>query len=292
MVYNRTDSPKTFSQGVVILGPGQLKFSLDQEVKVASKTPDLVSGVDRWGEVKAQVTAQEIGAQYNVAAGSQFAFEDFSSSLFLAKNEAAFSGGTSRQISVVSEEDQENLEEELKEELKKKAKDELALELSLSKKPVWEMLKIEVKSRKFDHEVQDEASELNLDLTVKAEVVVFDKKDLLDLALISLASDLKEKPNLQIESEESSITILAKDGENESGKTTLEVEAKIVLRQNLDTQEVKKMIKGRLISSVYKKIERLEGIQSYEIKISPGIFKFFPMMPFLEKNIIVSAGVE
>jgi len=269
-----------------------LGFTLDQEVKVASKTPDLVSGVDRWGEIRAQVTAQEIGAQYNVAAGSQFGFENISGSLFLAKNETAFSGGTSRQISVVSADDLENLEKGLKEELKKEAKDKLEQELSLDQNPVWEMLKVEIKSRKFDHEVQDEASDLNLDLVIRAEVVVFKKKELLNLALTSLAPDLKEKPNLQIESEKSSLTILVKEPKEDSDETTLEVETKIILMQNLDTHGVRKMVKGRLVSSVYQLIAQLEGVRSYEIKISPGIFRFFPIMPFLEKNITVNAEVE
>lgn len=51
-LFNRTDSRKVFPAGTVIIGPGNLKFSLDLETTVASKTPDLSSGVDKWGKVK------------------------------------------------------------------------------------------------------------------------------------------------------------------------------------------------------------------------------------------------
>jgi len=291
IIYNRTDSPKTLEAGTVIIGPGKLKFTLDEQIFVASKTPDLVSGVDRWGEAKAKVTAQEIGAQYNLSAGSQFILESFSSSFLLAKNEIAFSGGTSRQISVFSKEDQEKLSSLLEEELVKKAKQELERNLFPDENPVWETEENSISLKKFDHEVGDETSEASLEMSLKKSVLSFKKSDLINLVQAKIASELSKQPGREMEKEQtqiSSISVSRKEGEN----ILIVADAKVVLKKSYNIPEITKAIKGKSVSSAKKIISNLEGIRKIEIKVTPGFLGIFSRLPFKQENISVISKAE
>lgn len=292
IIYNRTDSPKTFPFGVILVGAGKLKFTLDQEVKVASKTPDFVSVVDRWGEAKAQVTAVDIGAQYNIAGGSQFYFENLPPSSFLAKNLASFSGGTSRQISVVAKEDQEKLLSELEEELGKKAREELEEKISLEEDYIWETLNSEIISKKFDHEIQEESSSLTLDLTLKEVVLSFKRVDLMDLALVEVDQDTGRKTNWEIEKEKSEISFSVVERKPPERKVLMKAKAKIVLKQSPESGKIVRMIRGKSISKAQKSVLSFEGVKQIEIKISPGIFNLFSRLPFRERNIFIISQTD
>lgn len=289
IIYNRTDLPRTFSSGAILIGPGKLKFSLDQEVKIASKTPDLASGVDRWGEAKVSLTAEDIGAQYNVAGQSQFSFENLPISSFLAKNESAFSGGTSRQISVVSREDQEKLLAELEDELIKNAKEELKKKIGLGEILVWETFGKKEKTKKFDHEIQEESNELSLDLTLEGEALAFRKSDLVDLVVELSTQDGMIKEGMRVEKEKSEISIFK---EKEAPSDLVSAKVGIVLKKEADPDEVVRSVKGRTVKSAEKQILNLEGVEFIEIKIYPGVFRLFPFLPFRQENIWVESKVN
>lgn len=290
-IYNRTETPRTFGSGTVLVGPGKLRFVFDQEVRVASKSPDLVSGVDRWGEAKAQVTAAEIGAQYNVAPASQFEFENLSSSAFLAKNTVAFAGGTSRQIPVVSKEDQENLTAGLIRDLESQAKEKIQTEIGQGEIQVPETLISEIESKNFDHELQDEATSLNLDLTIKATVLTIKKQDLLSLAANLMSSEIEQKPGQVIDTEQSEVYLLKTV---ESGKKPLLLRggAKIVLKPGLDSAELISKIRGKSFNFVQKTVLTFSGVKQSRIQISPGLFMFLSRLPFRGENISVKVVTE
>jgi len=292
IIYNRTDLPRTFSPGTVLVGPGKLKFTLDDQVYVASKTPDLVSGVDRWGEAKAKLTAQEIGAQYNIAAQSQFYFENIPSSSFLAKNEAAFWGGTSRQISVVSKDDQEKLLSELQEELKKKARQDLEKKISSEENIVWETQEAKVLLKKFDHEIQEESSSLSLDLTLKESVLSFKKANLMDLALVETAAEAASKTDKEVEKEKSEVSFSFVEKRPQEKRILLKAKAKIILKQIPESFKIVRMIRGKSVTAAQKIISDFEGVEKIEIKIYPGIFGIFSRLPFRERNIFVNFLVD
>lgn len=103
-IYNSSLSQqKAFSKGTIIRSSNNLAFTLDSDAKVASASGD-ASAITS-GTAKVGVTAMAIGPDSNLATGSRFTVADESSTVVIAKNESAFSGGTKRQVQVVSEKD-------------------------------------------------------------------------------------------------------------------------------------------------------------------------------------------
>jgi len=286
IIYNRTDSGKSFSAGNVLVGPGKLKFLLDTEVKVASKTPDLTSGIDRWGEAKVGVTAEQIGVQYNIAGQSQLYFENFPSSSFLAKNQVAFLGGTSRQISVVSKDDQGKLLVDLTDRLKKNANEELKKKVSQNEILISETFDLKIKSTKFNHEIQDESPDLTLDLKGEGESLLIIKDDLDNLALSLLSSEIPE--DYQVEKGKSEFSFLTFDKK----ESKLKVKAKITLKMKVNIEEIIKKIKGKSTFEGKQIISELGFVRFVQINVKPGLFGFLSRLPFKEGNIILTIETE
>lgn len=286
-IFNRTDSLKKILAGTILVSPEKLKFVLNEEIQVASKTPDLSSGIDRWGETKATVTAFDIGAQYNLGTGSLFSFENISATALLAKNQLAFLGGTSRQITVVSKEDQEKLLSDLTKELNQKSRGELGEKITSQENLVLETMTTEIKTKKFDHEVQEEVSDLNLNLTIENRVLVFKKEDLLQLTLNILGSEMINQFEVDKDRSQFEVLSAAKDNPLE-----FSVKAKIAFKPKIDSDKIVNDLKGKSMATAQKYLSGLSSVKTIKIKTFPGIFAVFSRLPFKKENIIFSFKTE
>lgn len=287
VIYNRTDQPKRFAAGIALFGPGRLRFVLDAEVKVASKSPDLALGIDRWGEIKAAVSAAEIGAQYNLATNSQFTFEDLPTSSFLAKNLVAFLGGTSRQITIVSKEDQEKLSAELTKDFNKRGRVELEKKIEVGESLIPETIKSQVKTEEFDREVQEEASGFSLKLTVENEALAYRRDDLMELLASLLTSD--QLSSLEIEKEKTEISVSPVVGEDD---LVFNAKAKIALKEKINTQDLALKIKGKTRWAANTVLSKIKSVKLVQIEIVPGFFAFLGRLPFKVENIKVEVRTD
>jgi hypothetical protein len=265
--------PKTFSSGTVIVGPGGLKFSLDRDVSVASKTADLVSGVDKWGESKVTVTAVDIGAQYNLATKSQFSFKDFSSSLYLAKNDLVFGGGTSRQVMAVADKDQQDLQKSLTDELLAKANDGLNSKAANGLTIITESLSGSPVSINFNHKIGDEAQDLTLKLTVKVSAMFYKADDLYALLLGAMANSTPAGYEPKKEDLKSEFQLVKK---NDDGSITYNVKVTGDLLPKVDTAQLVKMIEGKSESQATDLLKsNVPGFANDQIIITPSFLAAF-----------------
>ncbi len=182
----RVGSQISLAAGTKLAGPNNLEFSIDEGMTVASGSASTP------GTTNAFITALDIGAQYNLAGGTTFSVGNYSLSDIEAKSEQAFSGGSSREISAVADEDQKVLEEELEEELTNKAQEELLGKLSEDKFFIDESLTSTPSSKTFSDKVGDEASTLKLSLSLDVEGVAVKKDDLFELSKEALKDKIPE----------------------------------------------------------------------------------------------------
>ncbi|MFV1917137.1 MAG: hypothetical protein ACC618_01445 [Patescibacteria group bacterium] len=182
----RVGSQIALAAGTELTGPGGLEFTLDDSVTIAS------GSAGSPGTTVTKVRANDIGAQYNLAPGSTFSVENYSVSDIEAKNGSAFSGGSSREISAVSLEDQDNLEEDLTQELKGRATKGLLQSLGGDKLLIEEALSSTPSSITFSNKVGDEADTLKLSLSLSVESVIIKKDDLYKLAEDALRDKIPE----------------------------------------------------------------------------------------------------
>ena len=281
-IYNRTDNSKTFPAGTVLIGPGSLKFTIDRETTVASKTPDLESGVDKWGESKVEVTAVDIGAQYNLAAASQFSVKDQPLTAFLAKNDSAFSGGTSRQIQAVSEKDQKDLTDKLTASLLEKGKIDLIGQIPQDRSLIEESLSNQVESAVFDHKVGEEAQTLALKLNLKIAGLTYKHEDFNALVSQFLSPSIPDGYSFKNEETNARFELKKKNADN---SFLFRVYIKTNLLPKLNTDEILHNLRGKNPKTAKEYLSSLGGYVDSQINLSPSLPGFLGILPWQEKHI-------
>jgi len=278
-VYNRSDQTKTIPKGSVIKGPSNLKFILNEEVKIASKTADLQQGIDKWGEAKGTVTAGDIGAQYNLAALSSLVFEQISQSTILIKNQNAFSGGSSREILAVSKADRDELRKKLLKELEAKAKEEIPSKITTEDYLLLDSLYLKTNKDTYDKEVNEEADMIALNEEAQFGALYFSKNDF-RILIENLFSPLDlngygNQPTKEIYSFE----VKDKAKLVFSGKAVWEFSAII------DEKYIKNTLKGEKLSEAESKLKDVSRLSKINISIRPKMFAYFNRIPLKESNI-------
>jgi len=279
----RVGSEVTLPRGTILLGPGDLRFSLEEEVKIASGSAGTA------GVAKAEVIAEGIGADYNLAAGTTFRVDNYSPTDLEAKNEASFSGGSSRQVTAVSEEDQKILEEELGNELKEKAKNELLKKVSNEKLFINESLSITVSSKEFSNKVDDEAENLKLSLEVKALAAAVSKEEIAAISKDVLKNKIPEGFVLRGDQMDYDFKLKSfKDGVYEF---TVRITANLL--PDVNTGEIRAKIRGRNPTVTQEFLEKeVPGFVKAEIKIRPSLPAKLRTLPHLTKNIEIEVAAE
>ena len=280
-IYNRTPQEKTFEGGTQIIGPNNLKFTLDEKVTVASES----AGSDYTripGKAKVKVTAVAIGSEGNLAAGTEFSIANFSKSDYVAKNEEAFSGGTSREVQVVAKEDQEKLVEELTQELKSKALEELQKKVSSEKKLIEESLASKIEEKSFDKKVGEEGDELSLNLKISFSALTFSEKDFQEFAekeiKKAIPSGFEYKP-------EETETEFAFKNITKEGIAVFDAYFKASLFPVLELEAIKKNLAGKYPEIGQAYLGSLPQVDSYEAKIYPRFPGKLATFPRIAKNI-------
>lgn len=277
----RVGSEISLPSGTLLNGPSDLDFTLNDSVTVAS------GSATSPGTSTAAVSAEDIGAQYNLDSGTTFSVGNYGAEVE-AKNESTFSGGSSRQISAVSEEDQETLLEDLTEELMDKAVSSLESEASSDQFFLSGSATSEVSEEDFSNIVGDEADNLRLSLTLDVEGVIVDRQALFDLARDVLDDSVPQGYVLretQIDMEFSLI-------EEDDGVYELEASIEANLLPEIKTDEVKETISGRYPRLAEDYLDTIPGFTRAEIDIIPQLPGKLGSLPRVPNNISVEVAAE
>ena len=275
-IFNNSASSRTLAEGTAITSEkDSLKFSLDKSVTVASASGDVFSGTQP-GKADVPVTAEKFGTNYNLPSNSKFTVSDDSS--IAAKNDNAFSGGTTKEITVVSQKDIDKLLKDLPAQLERKAREDLTTEMASDEKLLPVFIGQEFIRRDFSRKLDDEATQVALTAVIEFQGISYKESDLIDFAKANLEEDIDE--NLTIN--QGDINLDVKDIESE-GKG--DVSASLVVSANLIPKvsegDLIKSLSGKSFGDAQRILSDLPNVRSVSIKQSPPI----PLLPkFLPRN--------
>lgn len=281
---NKTDEAKTISKGTTLLAANGVKYSLDLSVTVASKSAD--DGT--WGKATATATAVDVGADGNLPSGSDLTIASLSSSQVIAKAEGNFSGGTSKEVTVVSDADQKRLLASLASDLRRQAKQKLQEGLP-GKKILEEALVEDIIKKSYSKNINDQANEFSLNMTIKFKGTAFEEKDLKQIVGKLVTTQVPEGYQLDLASTETQTDVskLEKDG-----KLIFLARFKAKLLPEFNEQEIRGKIKGRSLKQVGEILKDMEGILGSEIRLTPNLPAFLARLPLLERNIKIEVGLK
>jgi len=256
-IFNKATQGRSLKKGT-ILTANSVQFTLDSDISVASASENLVSGTVTFGKQSASITAVNIGEEGNVVSATEFTFKDYSVSSLIARNDTAFSGGTSRSITVISRADQDTLVKQLSAELVEKAKTELSASVSGNEKLLDNTVKTTVTEKKFNQEINEEAKELKGSITIAVTGYTYSEDDLFTLLPQIVGDEMTQGYVLQ--KDKSTVTVDSVTTKKE--KTTLAATYAVTIVPSVDSETVKKQLAGKTIKEATDFVKTITGIDS------------------------------
>ena len=282
-IRNATNSVVNLNAGA-LLTAGDLKFVLDDSVSVPAK-----SSTTEPGTATANVTASDFGSDSNLAKGETFLVSNYPKTDVDALGTSDFSGGSSREVSVVSSEDRQNLESDLTDELLEEGKKEIVSKIQDSDIFISEALTGTSSAKNFSNKVGDEVSTLKLSLNLDVEGLTVSKENLNNFAKEILKDKLPEGFVLRDSQIETGFEL--EDSENGVWKVRIDYRANLL--PEIDTSSIAKKIAGKYPPLAESFISTVPGFKRVEIKIDPS---FLPgrlaVLPRIVSRISVEVAAE
>jgi hypothetical protein len=266
-IYNKSLTARVFKKGQIIQS-GSLSFSLDEEVKVASASESI--GSITFGKSNANVTATVIGAAANLSAGAEFNFKDISASVAIARNESAFTGGTSRDVVVVSRTDYDAIIEKVKTELTQSANNELTAQIGAQNRLIEQTVKTEIISKSFSKEIDEESESVSGKITLRISGLSYTDSDIRQLFSGLLLPNVPQ--GYELAPEIMSIT-LEKTKSNKDGTVTADVKVETAAKPKIDLEELTATIAGKSQAEAVSLLKGRPGIASVTVKSNNPIFR-------------------
>ncbi len=286
-LFNKTESEKSFEAGTE-LSSGEIKFELTSDVTLPPATTEENPSGDgatlEYGQIEAEITALEIGAEGNLSEDTAFQIGDFSENTYQAKAAEDLSGGSSREIRVVAEEDQQELLVSLRQRLLKQARDEFESESGdgqyITPTDVYEII-----SQNYSAEIGDEVEQLTLDLTLQAQGITYTAEDIRLLAKDVLESEIP--PNYRLLEESSDFLSQPPEENGETDLITVQMQLTGNAKAEVDEGQIKQEVADLLIAEAESKLNSQETIEKAGISLVPQFSQWiFKTMPNQERILV------
>ena len=272
VIYNKSSSDKTFVSGTVIES-GELQFLLDKDISVPAATVSQSSSnseTKTFGEAKVTATAYVIGVESNIAKDIELSVANFDKSTYAAKSTGEFTGGSSREVRVVSKEDQDLLLSEAKKNLLRDAQEEFKAD-SGNGTFIIPTEEVTITKATFSDDLEAAADELVLDVEGKVSAVSYKADDLVPLAQAVLGSKVPPAYVLSDEPPE----ILSAPAKQNGKETALVLQANLSAKAKpqLDPSSLTLELAGKSLEEVPGVFKTTGVIQSNTIQFTPPLAK-------------------
>jgi hypothetical protein len=280
-LYNRTAQPRTLEAGTT-LSAGSLEFTLDQEVRIASastKENSDFSITTEPAKAEAAVTAAVIGADSNIASGTQLTVASFPTANLIAQAASGFSGGSSRQVQVVSATDVEGLKAALLDDLLNQISQQF--ETESKQQGVVSLGEPKVTQEAVSPKLGEEATQVSLSLTIDQDIYIYQKQDLHALA----EEKMKDQISSQYKIIDNRTEVIINDAKSDGEKTTVSARVNLSMIPIIDLEQIKTDIKGKPPQNAQNILTSTSGFVSSEIDIIPRFPAFLQTYPYSTDRI-------
>ena len=266
--YNQTGRPQPLTNNLDLIHDSGIIFQIIENTTVpGAKVDDLGNIVP--GEISIPVSAKEPGEDGNKNAGrlNISVLDIEKQSKIYAEVTQAISGGTSKKVKVVSQEDLDNAKQNLiddalidiKEKISKKVKDEMFIDDRFIQYDDSQI----VNQIEIDKEVDD----FDLELNIKARVLVYNNKELRLFLKNKILETLNSEQTIA-ETEFGNLEIQIENFDISLGVADLNIKATFPVAKDLDLEKIQKEILGKKEIDARRYILSLEDVKNVQFKFS------------------------
>ncbi len=276
-IYNKNSNKQTLDAGTKITTTNNLVFTLDSSVTIASAESDITT--TKAGTADISVSAQQIGSESNLPAGTTFSINSLSD--IAAKNGDSFSGGTKKEVRTVSQADVDSLRNQILQETNKYLTNKLEPRLGKDSKLLKAVSQTQLSKLDYSKEIGEEANNLELKAEARISYFYYKNKDILSVFKKDLEKNIQE--GLSIEEENIKYEIPKVDQEKE--KYILEAAVKAKATPTMDKQILLKEIRGKRAKNIENSIKKKTKALGLEYEIGHPLPFMRGWLPFFAKNI-------
>jgi hypothetical protein len=269
--------------GTALSSSAGLKFVTNSQASVSGQ---ILPGSP--GTAKVDITAFDIGAQYNLAKGEVFSIGNYSKVMVAGTSLADFSGGSSQEISAVSKDDQANLETDLKRELLQNAVNDISAKVSGNQIFVNDLAGLDTVSENFDHKIGDQADSIKLSLNLSATGIAADRVKLIEYA----KGVLKDKIPSGFVLNSDQIDFKFMFSAEENGNYLYDVTIGANFLPQIDKQKIIGRIVGKTLSVTENYLNSIPGFGHAEITLKPKFPGPLGTLPRIPQNITLEVSAE
>lgn len=284
-IFNTLSQDKTIPAGTTITSTNNLEFTLDQSVTVkgvASHSADEPPPPSQ--TTTANVTASQMGKESNLPSGTRFTVSSFDIGDIAAKNDNPFSGGTKKQVTVVSKDDSTKLTADLLKQLENNAKEDLQKQIGQNKILLPMFITETLSKNSLNVKIGDETNQVTLTGTVEYQGLSYDKNDMIAFSKSLLSKDVPS--NQEVDYNNIKTTVLDIKQKNDE-EVEANINIKMLLLPKIDNTKLAKDLKGKSFKAAQDLLYKLPQVANVKIKLSPNL-PFLPKnLPLREKNIII-----
>ncbi|KPJ57294.1 hypothetical protein AMJ49_01690 [Parcubacteria bacterium DG_74_2] len=228
------------------------------------------------GEIDVEVRAAESGEDYNIGP-STFSIPGLAPSPSYTKiygrSSQAMSGGSKKEVLVVTNEDLNNAKDFLTDRAKEEGEKFLKENTPIGFLLLEDISKTEVLDISFSAKAGEELEKFNCQIKIKAKNLIFLKKDFEDLIKNYILSKI---PGKKIQPESLKTNYSVENFDIDSGKVFLLVDTEVKIYPELDEVFLKKEISQKQIEEVKIFLKNQPEIDKFEINIFPFWAKVLP----------------
>lgn len=261
-VFNRSLSSKQLNKGTILIA-GTLLFSIDSDVSVASASVGIDYSINP-AKASAAITATKLGPQSNLPTSTEFSIKDTPTSVMIARNDAALSGGTSKSVTVVSRADYDAIIESLTKDLIVKAKTELSENVDGRERLIDETIKTAVTQKKFDQELDQESDKLHGSITVSVTGISYNADDVTSLFVDMVSGKVPSGYTLEKNSGTVSVSNVQV---KKDGSIHVSAHYQGAAIPSFDLPAMKKAIAGKSTSTGEQYFRSVSGVGGIELNI-------------------------
>lgn len=268
-IYNLTAAAKQFKSGTQ-LKTGKIGFELIEDVTVASASTGVnYEKIPGKATVKAKAVAA--GEESNIAKNTELSVAGYDASAFIARNESAFSGGTSRTVQSVAQKDLDSAAKLLATQLQQKISDDLSSKID-SSQDGFLLGEISTSGKKFSKNVGEESTSVSLTMNASASAMVYKKVDALEAAAEALHATIPSGSKL----DQSAVNVnrtSVKKLSTSTAEIAVSVDGSIILP--IDAAQFTSILAGKSIEDARAFLDSQQAVDTYTLTITPTIFTTF-----------------
>ncbi len=286
-VFNLKNSPVSLSKGTVLTTANGLKFTLDSAIDIASQSATVGADFTTTttpGKTGSGVTASVIGPDGNLPSDTTLTVTGFGQSDVVAKVDTALSGGTSKNVTVVTSDDEDKLLASLAATLRQKAQTDLQAKLTGDQKILSEALDETITSKSYSKKIGDQATDFTLTLNVHYSGTSYSDNDLKLMVSKLVQTNVPDGYTLNLADTETQADVSKIDP---NGRLIFLARFKAKLLPKLDLAKVADSIKGKSPAEAANVLKNIENVISSDIKIKPSLPGPLQRLPMMSKNISI-----